>query len=450
MKKNKGISEHEKFVKEQNEWCFLPNKQKIRYNSIILLELFQLEDFDKLIQGLDILYEELRPHQDSRLDYRKILENSKSSLFKRNTLNFPYISDLRFKGKILPDAVFYQLGDYIRHLHIKLYQILPSAVVLQIQVYIDEEASTRINDVIYSYHKEVKEPIITPKGKFTKIYGPTNLKEKEIHSLKDEIKNQAITFLSKFFRGYFFKLNEKYDSIIPSIDLFSLEYPISDKEILKWGLENSSFFQCFKTDINGYISFKYNQYLFCQDNYENFHNYLIFANRKISKSEMYSSIDANIEEPLNFCCFDLLAIDRLLEVQERLAGEFNSKISKEISDLNKNKLKNVLNNRKEIYKEIFYFERFKVEFKNYHPIPDKFSFESLGEKKSKLFDNLSNNIKRKISDISDILNIFNQNSESILRLKNIEYAKKMQDWVMCLTILIIILTLTQIFLAFRN
>src|SRR3989338_6230879 len=166
-KKSSYKHDHEKFVRQQNEWCFLKDKQKVKYHSFILLELFPLEKISNLIKGLDELYKDVSASQKNRLKYGDVLKDSHSKIFQWNTLNLPYITTTKLKGKVLPNCAFHDLGENIRHLHISIYKILPSYVILQIQVYLDEKISKKINDVIYKYHKEKKIPVKTPKGEYT-------------------------------------------------------------------------------------------------------------------------------------------------------------------------------------------------------------------------------------------------------------------------------------------
>lgn len=49
MNEKSTDSEHET-LHEENERCFLPDKEKIKYHSIIIYEFFNSEDFDTLIK----------------------------------------------------------------------------------------------------------------------------------------------------------------------------------------------------------------------------------------------------------------------------------------------------------------------------------------------------------------------------------------------------------------
>ncbi len=445
---------HEDFVRQQNEHCFLKDKQKIKYHSFILLELVPLEKFNQLIFGLDKLYANASESQKERLDYDEILSKSHLKLFQWNTLNLPYVTTSKLKNKVLPDCVFHDLGENIRHIKISVFKVMPSTVVLQIKVYLDDKISEKINGIIYKYHEEIRKSVETPRGEYTKIYSPENQKEFQIYKFRKDLHKEAIEFLKKYFEGYFFELSKEDTPIVPSIDLFSLEYPTKENDFLDWSAENIGFFQCFSTNIIPYFSFKYQNYLLCYESKrsDEFNNYLIFANRKTSMEDMYPDVDVAIEEKLNFCSFDLIAIERWVKTQEGVVGELNSKISEEISKIQQNKFSKALETRKAVQKSVFSFQRFLVEYNEYGFIPDKFAFKSIKDKRNPerqvdLFESLKEGIEMRINEINTLIDGFTRQYEAVLNLKNLEYNKNMQLRVLILTILIIVLALVQFILS---
>ena len=446
--------QHENFIRQQNERCFLKDKQKIKYHSFILLEIVPLEKINQLISGIDELYANASIYQESRLNHKNILSDCHSKLFQSNTLNLPYITTSKLKGEVLPGCAFHDLGDKIRHMHISIYKVLPSTVILQIQVYLDDKISKKINNTIYKYHKEIREPIETPKGKYKNIYVPEIQKESEIYQLRKDLHKEAIDFLNNYFKGHFFELSKENISVVPSIDLFSLDYPEKEDEILDWGVENSGFFHCFSTYIIPWDSFKYENYLFCFESERDigFENYVIFANRKTSTDDMYHSIDSAIEERLNFCSFDLIAIDRWVRTQESVVGKLNSTVSEEISKIQENKFSKAIETRKVVLKSVFSFERFGAEYNEYGFIPDKFAFKSLKDKENPerqidLFKGLKEGIGTRIKEINNLIDGFTRQYETILNLKSLEFSKNMQTYVLTLTIVVIVLAIFQIIIV---
>ena len=261
--KSSYTKQHEKFVREQNQSCFLDNKQKIKYHAFILLEVIPLERKDQLIRGLYRLYADAPPHIRSQLnDCEDVLSKTHSKLFQWNSISLPYIITDRLKGEILSfDCVFRDIGNNIRTYQININEVTPSTLVLQVQVYLELKLSKKINQVIYKYHKEVNEPVETSKRKDRKIYPPTIQKESEIYAFREELHKEAVNFLRQYFKGDFFELSYSDVSVVPTIDLFSLDYPANETELSKWIGKRHGFLSCLSTVPVEYYIFKYENYL---------------------------------------------------------------------------------------------------------------------------------------------------------------------------------------------
>ena len=443
--------EHKNEVRQENERCFLKDKQKLKYHSFILLELVPLEKIEQLIFGLDKLYVNATLFQKSRLNYKKFLSDCNSKLFQRFTLNLPFIVTLDLKGEVLADCIFYDLGNKIQRIHISIYKVMPSNVILQFQVCLNSKISEKINDIIYKYHEEIIESVEAPKGGFIRVYGPRIKKETEIYQLRKDLHKEAVDFLNNYFKGYFFELSKENISAVPSIDLFSLDYPVKENDILNWGIENRAFFSCFSTSITPWESFKYENYLFCIESKRDveFNNYMILANRKTSSENMYPDVDSAIVLKLNFCSFDLIAIERWVRIQENVVGKLSSTVLEEISKIQKNKFGKAIETRKNILKNVFSFKRFGVGSKWNSVFFDRFTFMSLKDKKNPkrqidLFKNLKERIDTRIKETSNLIDVFTKQYETILNLKNLEFSKNMQTSVRTLTIVIIVLSIIQI------
>jgi len=443
--------EYENRVRQENERCFLKDKQKLKYHSFILLELVPLEKIEQLIIELDKLYANASLSQKSRLNYKKFLSNCHSKLFQRFILNLPCIVSSNLKGKILPDCIFYDLGDKIRRIYTSIYKVMPSNVILQFQVCLNNKMGEEINDIIYQYHEEIRESIETPKEKYIKMYGPERQKESEIYRLRKNLHKEAVDFLNNYFKGDFFELSQENVSVVPSIDLFSLDYPVKEDEIFVWGTESIAFLNCLSTYINYYYSFKYKNYLFCFESKrdDEFENYVIFANRKTRTDKMFTDIDRAIEGGLNFCSFDLIAIERWIRIQESDIGKLNSTVSEEISKIQENKFGKAIETRKVVLKSVFSFKRFRAEYKKCGFISDRFAFKSLKDKKNPerqidLFKGLKEGIDTRIEEINNLIDEFTKQYETILNLKNLEFSKNIKNSVLWLTIVIIVLSIFQI------
>ena len=436
--------------KKNNELCFLQDNAEIKYHSITIYEFFEGETFDDLVKGLDELYININPVDESRLPHKEGGRKLEGGLFRSFRSYLPYISDNKFKNKVLPDRVFHDLGDNINHLELTLHNISPSISILEIKAYLNERMSDEINKVIYNYYDGKREPVVTVNGKYDKIYRPSDVKKNEIRSIKRNIKSELIDFVSTYFRGYFLKLSDTDISVVPSIDFYSMDYPDNEEDIIKWGLKNSAFFRCFDSGISPHSTYGDKHYIFCEEsNEEPFNDFMIFANRNLpNRSDMYPDIDSHITESLDDTWhFGLLALIRWLEIKEKIVLTLNSTISKEIGCLAENRLENIFESRKEIAKELFSIDRFKIEYDE-NMFWKSLTFKQFGEEND-LYDNLKANIRMRIEKIDHVINKMNEHSNNIFSLKNIEYSKKMQESVKELTIIIIGFTIIQIILAIK-
>jgi len=253
--------------------------------------------------------------------------------------------------------------------------------------------------------------------------------------------------------GYFFNLSKKDYSIVPSIDLISFKYPENNEDIIKWGNEHQSLLGCFgvRDFSNG---FKYERYLICSENepdYNEFRykNHVIFANRN-PPLKTDEEINEKIETYIQFTFFVLLAIYRLIQTYENIIRDLNVVISKEIQDLEENKLNEVLENRKKISKKIYDFKRFKLAFE-FEEITfnEDFDFEPLTNKgnKDSLFVLLLKLVGKRIKEIDNAINTLNKNANIILNLKNIEYSENIGYWTKNLAVIVVFLTIIQIGIA---
>jgi len=446
--------EYKKRNREENERCFLKDKQKIKYHSFILLELIPLEKIEQLIFGLDKLYADAPLISKSRLNYREYLSNSHQRLFQRFSLYLPRIVNSKLKKEkkcFLPGSVFYLLRDNIESIYISIYKIMPSSVLLKINIYLNNKITNQINNIICQHYDEKREVIKTPKGEIVRTYDPEIVKKNEIYQLRQNLHKEAVDFLIDFFQGDFFERPKENISVVPSIDLFSLEYPEKEEDILTWGNENKGFFSCFGTIITPWHSFKHDNYLFCTETYSNvvFNNYVIFANRKIENNKMYPDIDSAIELDLNFCSFDLIAIERWVRVQENMILDLNSSVSKEILKIQENKFHKAIEARKNFIKNIFSFKRFGIEYERNERSYDEYTFTSLkssrnNEERIDLFKGLKEGIDSRIKNINSLIDSLAKQYETILNLKNLEFSKNMQISVFWLTIIIALLAFFQI------
>ncbi|MDX9798981.1 MAG: hypothetical protein RBT05_09010 [Bacteroidales bacterium] len=448
---------YKKRIREENERCFLKDKQQVYYDSFILLEIIPFEKIDQLIAGLDELYINNPLIGKSMLNYKECLSNFKSKIFYR--FNIPLSPILNSNKKLFhPISVSHALQEDINSIHISITKIMSSSVLLKIDVRLDNSASDKINNIIYQYHKETKEIVKIQKEEIVRIYDPEVVKEKEVCQFKQDIHKETVDFLSKYFQGIFFEKAKDHISIVPSIDLFSLVYPEEERGLIDWGFKYRGFFSCLGTIIGPEYSFKYKNYLFCTEVYRNveFNNYTVFMNKNMQINNNTTSIDINnsIKREFAYFSFDLFAIGRWVSILESLVGELNLRITQEISNIQKDKFNfnEAIEERKTFLKDIIPYKRFTAEYKSFGHNYGSFPFTSINynknendEGQSGLFEYFNKNIISRINGIDSLMESLTKQYGTILNLKNLEFNKNMQTTMCCLTILIFIFTLIQIF-----
>ncbi|WP_321421704.1 hypothetical protein [uncultured Methanobacterium sp.] len=434
-----------KYDKERNERCFLPNKEKINYDSIILLELFNQEKFSDLIKGLDKLYE----NSQEELNYHEIFDKNKLSFGGWTRL--PIISNSNIED-IPIISMDIDLGSHIKFIKVYLHDVLPSMVMLKIHAYYDNNVSEKLNEIIYKYHdsKIVYSdlPNEIPNQRFLAFTtsthsGPKSVKTEEITNFRSSLKKEVINFFSEYFKGVFFELSPTDSDIVPSIEIYSLDYPKEKEDLLQWAHNYHGFLGCFRTYISEYNCFKLNNkddsFLFLNENSneQSFSNSFIFIN-----------VDKDSSHELDFISFKSVAFSRWLQIQEQTVAKFGSILSEEIGNLQNNQLEDVLKTRKIISKSIFQFELFKTEFKLIRP--ENNGFKLIDDSKYDLNASLMEQISEKIKNVDELINTFNKHFNVVLGLKNVEYSKNMQNKVYILSFLVLTLTIVQIILAFKS
>lgn len=432
--------QHEDLVRKNdqknNEGCFLPNKEKIEYNSILIFELFNHEKFDDLKNGLNKLYQ----NSQENLNIEEF--------FNRNMLSFkgwkklPTISNHNFDG-FFTSSIELDLGQHIHFITVYLHRVLPSMIMLKIRAYFNDNASEELNEIIYKHHEtEIiyhDFPDEIPNQRFlsltTSSHSPPDIvKTREITNYRLHRKKEVLNFISKYFKGFFLNSGSNEIDIIPHIEIYSVNFPKNDKDITKWANKCHGFLKCFHTFFYPNDCYKLtnkdNSYLFLVEHREQFANYFIFMNGD----------DSN--DAIQYISFESVAFNRWLQIQEREIAKFGEILADEIDNLEKNKLDDILKNRKMISKKIFYFELFKTELKLLEH--DDNGFKLLDNEKEDLNNSWMTGISQRINDIDGIIYTFNKHLNIVLGLKNIEYSKKMDCRVYWLTIIVIILAIVQI------
>lgn len=408
---------------------------EICYDSLIITELIRIEDFNDLIISLQRIYDQIDPVEFNRISgLEEEIKDKKSRLFNNTEIILPFISDNKL-SRIPFNRVYHDLGDYIHTLQIHIGKLTPSSLLLKVHVLLTSKATEELKKRLNADYDQVEQVVNTPRGSYLNIKNPLTLKKEAIIALRQEIKDDIIKFMSDFnLEGYFMSFEDR-SSTLQSIDVFSLNFPIDDKQ---WLEREVKFLGLFSADIQS--TSKYNDYLLMKEEGTNITpNYIIFANR----SDLTDCPSVDLVVNLTSFSFSYLAIERWVELQERFLGKLNEIVSKEIQYLNKSDIKSLLDKRGKIQNKIFNFRRFSAELTNNYTIfnIDHCNFISLDSGRDH-FKELD--LFNKILYTKDMIEVYLNHSNSNLKLKNIEYNEKTQSRVHYLTIVVVVLTSIQI------
>jgi len=433
-------------IESDNERCFLGGKPEIKYHSIFLQEVFLPGDIPHLIKSLEKIYKKVENYKLERI-YKCIKNLKNRDLYSRNFQHLPYILNKKYENKYLIKSVSFELNEYVDFIVPHVYIAMPSFIILKFDVILNDKATRKINEIFYSKHVDKEEGVKGPRGEHVITHFAENRKRDDIHEFRNSIKSDAIGFLSKYFNGCFFNLeNAVYAT--PSIELFSLDsYPTELKTIKKWLSENYGFFNCINLVTYPKLVYKKDEYLFFyNEKYrKNFSNFSIIANRKNVNSDSDFEVSEEIERRISYLSFDLIAVWRWLEIQEKLISELSSisikgygirsLISETIKDFVYPLMRRT---NKSVSKRVFQFDLFHTEFSyiGYKQIPDIMSFSPL-EGKGLFFDSAFGGIGKRIEELKNIISTLTRN-------QNIEYNKLTQKLLLVLTFFMTSLMILQL------
>lgn len=431
----------------------------IEYNSILLMEIIKIEDYEQLIEDLKDLFLNLDSMDYLRVQKaEELIKNQNKQIFRDSHVILPFISHSKFIGSILPsNRVFFDLGDHVDHVQISIHNFSPSYILLDLRCLLNQEVSNRLNLIINGVYQPIVKQQTNSKGTYKEYINSERLKEEEISDLRYLIKKEMIEFFVDHFDGKFMESSiEKNDySIVPSIDIFSLDFPIDNLE--EWCKTNEKLFNMFSIIFSASRTFQYERYLFFKEDRstKNNLNYLIFArnfetkeekSKKTEEQQKNSELNpenVNIINGLIRCPFSLIAVEREVECEVSSINEINNIVLKEMSNLKKEDIKDLLKRRETMFKGIFEFERFKMETVSYLNNISFCDFVSL-KNSQKFFDILKKSITTKLEFIEIITLKYSKQSQSNLELKNIDYNRKSQKRIFWLTVVVGFLTFIQV------
>jgi hypothetical protein len=429
--------DREEIIRAKIDEFFLPSTTEFKYNSIILMELFDKKDFKKLSKKLNILYKDFNSEHIIIKEYTKYFKFSE----KVGVTRLPEIRNSNFSYESFSYGIKYDLGENFKYLNILLNKISPSTIILEIHASLKTDISDNINEILNKNYEDFVSHI-----NHDPFYGDFyRLDSKEIDNYIVKLKKELLSLVSVLFKGYFLKLENSH-LLTPMIDVFSLNYPEEDEKIINWGKKHGAFMgSLFKTYISPETTFRSSIFLLCQVAKFYSINPVILANRnKLSpRIDIDQDIDLYIQRGLLSRSFAPIVIERWLNTQKQSIDKLNDLISEKINVVDSIDMNEVLKCNKRLSKENYHFKSFKVEL-NQYPLSYIHEFESLCDK-TNFFKSLMRLIFKITTDTEILIDNLSENLNQVLNIKNIEYNKDIQDSIKFLTYVVIVLAIIQIF-----
>ncbi|BDZ71134.1 hypothetical protein GCM10025861_16510 [Methanobacterium petrolearium] len=204
--------------------------------SIVLIELFEKNDFESLIASLNKLYGSYceNPHFKIYDDPNKTFENG---------LGFIGLPDLVKEFITSDNKVYYNFGEYIKNVKVDFVHLTPSIAILKFHIFLKDDFSKKIIEILDKRNMQYSKPPNSD-NKMMKwiLHHRTDMLKTTgaLMEFKTSVNEDILEFLEEF-NGFFYKVYENDFSIFPTIDIFHLDWPDDTEELNEWIMDNFAF-----------------------------------------------------------------------------------------------------------------------------------------------------------------------------------------------------------------
>lgn len=250
-----------------------PSGQRLILHSIRFAEVIRADDYDKLENGLDLLYQGVLKNTSTlsseQNNYRSLISDARKAFLSSRWVNLQGFVSKSFADSIKTGFVtrpVRELPSGVESLSFFMCQIIPSSIVVVVHVQYDSTISDSLNKLFTKNYSERMEKY----EHGTSHIPPERVKDETIRNFLLGLQGTSESFISRYFTGAF--LSEKIAEAqiqCPSIKLFSLQnIPFTSAQTLvTWIKEHGHFI-----DTLGYIAVPF---LIHQFN----NKYLLFSHR---------------------------------------------------------------------------------------------------------------------------------------------------------------------------
>ncbi len=451
-------------AKKANTTTEPPENSEIEFLYFRLIELFTVEDFDKLQQGVLKLFPQLSETNSYRNFTTRFSKQSETiQISSWQKLGYIYKDiEKRFIG---PDI--YQelpnLPNEVKFITVEVRHFLPSLIAVVFDVHLTEEASHKLNSLQRQfYFPETRFKNLIP-WKSWRGYSTTRsetLQKRELLNWVKNLQSEVEKCIEPYIKGYFMPRGKRKTARLPSIEVFSLKgCPKTKRSFDVWMKKAYRWLESYAINFN-FNSYRNESLFFILRNEDEFWstpaNRLIILWERLVKTvstdgfgdDEKSAIIHNTQEIILEALVPCISILEFLKsIQKRIERLRKITFTKMIS---KKRLGSHINHYSEILQASMLLDRIALEFEQQKKLIQQ-QTEDLGnltlfrfgkpQKINNLSDDFINEIEFKINLLDKYLSNLRTAFSDFVSIRNTKVTYRLQWIVFWLSVIATIATI---------
>ena len=218
-----------------------PEGCELEFLHLRLIELFNIEEFEKLRRGLLKLF----PALENQTGEGDFLESFRS---RSETIEGGVWQDLgtifrESKQRLIggnASRTIERLPEDVRFIKLAFHQFLPSVIVIIADVYLTPEAAGRLSGIqARAYHREVRFKNLLPWKAWRgySLTGPQILQKRAVLNWLNDLRAGVEGGLRPYLSGQFMQQTSKRGSRLPAIEVYALRGSPEPEKYLRWAIK---------------------------------------------------------------------------------------------------------------------------------------------------------------------------------------------------------------------
>lgn len=192
-----------------------------------LIEIFHIEDLDRLMGGIFRLFPDLEDDVLRQEPFAVEFRRSAESIFGGAWWNVGRIFRDKKTGLFGPEAVIKQLPKEVKHIDVEIHKILPSLFIVVLDVHLTDKATEQLTQLQdRHYLSEIRFKRLVPLGKFEGGHSRSNpgaMMKKEILDWLKGLRGEVETCIRPFVNGHFMQGSPDKEARLPAIEVYALK-----------------------------------------------------------------------------------------------------------------------------------------------------------------------------------------------------------------------------------